>query len=288
MENKEQIEESKRLSSQLAQRLISTYQLINKNALVEDNLVTVLCSVHHYNYAQRISGVINDKQGRNRFVYDSDKAKLMEYSVDEDVDIYVDTQLNRMLVSALNYYLSDKQELPPNKTKANSVMNKVKALLMMIISTNQYGLLPELNIPPYAEKWVDSALDYLAEQSEDITNEWILYLEESGNSFLIDEVLAAGERFWGLDSKGINTYMKYFQKYLKDIVNPEETYEKYKYFRMKQAKVSRNITIKSLCEFFETNEDKYNTARRNIFNEFAGKYSEDENSQLILKLIYNE
>lgn len=288
MENKEQIKESERLNSQLAQRLISTYQLINKNAPVEDNLVTVLCSFNSYNYAQRIAGVVNDKQGRNRLTYDSDKANLMKYAIDEDVDIYTDTQLNRLLVSTINYYLSDKQELPPQKSRSESIMNKVKALLMMIISTNQYGLLPEIDVPPYAAKWVEGSLDYIAEQSEDIMNEWILYLEESGNSHLIDIVESAGERFWGLDSKGINTYMKYFQKHLKDIKNPEETYEKYKYFRMKQSKISRNITIKSLCEFFETNEDKYNTARKNIFNEFSTLFSEDENSQLILKLIYNE
>lgn len=288
MDNKEQQNESARLNSQLAQRLINTYQLINKDAQVEDNLVTVLCSVHYYGHAQKTAAIINDKQGRNRFVYDSDKAKLMEYSVDDDVDIYVDNQLNRLLISTLNYYLSDKQELPPQKTKAESISNKIKALFIMMMSVNQYGLIPELNVPPYATGWIEDAMEYLAEQSEDILNEWILYLENSGNSHLIDIVTAAGDRFWGLESKGINTYMKYFQKHLKDIVDPEETYEKYKYFRMKQSRVSRNITVKSLCPFFDTNEDKYNTARRNIYNEFATKYSEDANSQLIFKLIYNE
>lgn len=272
--------------NQVLNRLLEVYDQIGDTDDVAYKTAALLTVNNYYSYAVRISNIINDRQGRNRLTINFDTAKLMSYSIDTDVDDILDKQLTEFFIQILNTYLADKQELPGNKPRiATSILNKVKALMIMLVSTNQYGIIPSLNIPPYILKQVASLFDNIQSIKEDVLNAWIDYLVKSGNEEMANIVRQVGNEFWGSEGIKANViYDRYFGQ-LQEIKKPTETYEAYLKFRAEYRKSTKNILPSKVYGIFNITPDAYDKARRNVYAEIQQLFPDQEQ---IKRLIYEQ
>lgn len=254
------------------------FEIYDQIAEVEDvayKTASLLTMSNYYSYALRLSNIINDRQGRNRLSVSNDTAQLMSYSIDSDLDELLDKQLTDLLVEILNTYLMDKQELPGNKPRvATGILNRVKAVMIMLVSTNQYGIIPMLNIPPYMLKSVSALFDSLQQLKESVLDSWIKWLEENDNHEMAEIVRSVGNEFWGSDGIKANViYDRYFGK-LENINKPVETYEVYKKFRAEYRKSTKNILPSRIYEIFNITPDAYDKSRRNVYLEIQELFPE--------------
>jgi hypothetical protein len=195
-------------STSTLQRLVEVYYQIAESEDIGYKTASLLTISNYYSYALRISNQINGRQGRNRMTVNYDTYKLMSYSLDTDVDEILDKQLTEAFVGILNTYLADKQELPTNKPRLmTGMLGRVKALMIMLVSTNQYGIIPLLNIPPYILRSVGDLFDNIQSIKEDVLDSWIQWLIQNGNPEMAEIVKSVGNDFWG--SEGIKPNVIY-------------------------------------------------------------------------------
>lgn len=275
------------LRSSATGRLLEVYDQMAAAPDVAYMLAVLMTTSETYTYALRISNSINGLQGKNRAVVSYDAIELMRYSIESDVDELMDKKVIELLVAILNTYLSDKLELPANAREASGVKSRVKALIIMLIRTNQYGIIPMLSIPNWMLKNVSQIFDELRRIKDEVTETWIKYLEENGNHEMAEIVKSLGNDFWG--SEGIKANViwdRYFGKIQDKIKNPAETYEKYLELRAAYRKTTKNIMPSKVYDIFDITPDAYDKARKAVYSELAQLYPEDDSIKVLQKLIF--
>lgn len=275
-------------SDQGTDRLLEVYNQILESEDITYKTAALLTISNHYGYALTISNGLNGRQGKNRATIQNGSFELMGYSMDSDVDEILDKRVTDLFVDILNTYLVDKQVLPVDKPKAAAgMLSRVKALFIMLISTNQYSVIPVLNIPPYMLGMVTSIFDVLAEIKDTVLDDWIKYLEESGNQEMADIVKSVGNEFWGSEGIKANViYDRYFSHMADRIKEPIKTYEAYKKFRASYRKTTKNIVPSKIYDIFEISPDAYNRARLNVYNEITTLFPNDEDIKVSQRLIF--
>lgn len=294
------IEEAKSTTDQLMQseepkitslsRLLEVYDQIAESDDIGYKTASLLTISNFYSYALRISNIINGRQGRNRLTVSYDTYRLMNYSLESDVNDILDKQLTDLFVGILNTYLSDKQELPGTKPRiASGILNRVKALMIMLVSTNQYGIIPLLSIPPYMLKSVGELFDNIQSIKEDVLDSWIKWLIDNNNQEMAEIVKSVGNEFWGSEGIKANViYDRYFGHMEDRINNTQATYQAYLQFRAEYRKSTKNILPSRIYEIFNITPDAYDKARRNVYLEIGQLFPEDENAKVIQRLIYEQ
>lgn len=269
-------------------RLVEIYSQIDQSEDIAYKTAAFMTVSNYYSYALRLSNEVNGRQGRNRLTVDYSTAKLMQYSLDTDVNMILDKQLTELLVSILNAYLSDKQDLPGNKPRVSTgILNRVKSLMIMLVSTNQYGIIPMLNIPPYMLKQVGNLFDNIQQIKEDVLDSWITYLSDNNNQKMAERVRSVGNEFWGSEGIKANViYDRYFGDMEAEINNPIETYKVYLKFRAEYRKSTKNILPSRVYDIFNITPDAYDKSRKNVYLEIQQLFP-DEND-ITKRLVYEQ
>lgn len=278
------------LDNENAQRLLSCYLKYDTDPDQTARLVTLLNTVHTYNWSIVQSNEINARQGKSRFTYSSDSVGLMNYPINEDIDSVTDKRLNELVIRCINEYLMDKQILPDKPLAKAGMIARVKSLLIKLFANGMYGILPELNVPVYATDWVVNALDQIQTTQDTVLNEYILYLEESGNIKLADIAKSVGPKFLvSGKTKGISNFQRYTEN-VSDlvIVDYDQVYNKYLEARKQCIQVIRNLASNSLFKVFDISIDSYHTGIRNVMAEFENLFTDDVSVKLIRKLTYDD
>lgn len=273
--------------SEHSNRMIEVYDQISNAEDVATMTACFLTISNYYNYAMSISNEINGRQGKSRMTVTSDTAQLMRYSLENDIDDILDKRLSDLFVSILNTYLIDKQELPSDPRKAAIIENRVKALIIMLVSTNQYGVIPLLNIPTYILTKVSLLFENLRKIKDQVLMEFIEYLESTGNREMAEIVRSSGNEFWGSEGMKANSVYDRHFGHLKDrIIKPVETYNEYKNFRARYRKSTKNVLPSTVYEVMNITPGAYDRARLNVYNEITNLFPEDENIKTVQRLIF--
>lgn len=271
-------------------RLLEVYDQIAGTDDMAYKLAAFMTITHYYSYSLRIANQINSRQGKNRAVISGSTGKLMAYSLNSDIDEVSESALIDLYVDIINTYLVDKMTLPDNKPKVKAVkLSRAKAIFMMLITTGQYDIVYRVTIPTYLLKIISRAFDNIRSLGDDVINSWLEYLEQSGNTEMIDITKAAGSNFWGSEGiKANEIYERYYGSIEDKIKNPIETYQVYLQFRADYRKVTKRVLPSRLYDIFDMTPDAYNRARRNVYRELTAMYPQDENISIIKKLIFEQ
>jgi hypothetical protein len=271
-------------------RLMEVYVQINNDPDVAAKLAALLTTTNYFNWANKISNEINGRQGKNRLTITDSTSQLMKYSLDTDVDEILDQRLIDIEIDVLNTYLADKYELPTNQpARSQAIINRVKALMIMLTATNQYGLIPKLNLPPYILSMVSDLFNHIQSIKNDILQNWIDWLNENGNEEMAEIVKSAGNEFWGSEGIKANViYDRYFGHMIERINKPKETYDKYLEFRLEYRKNTKNILPSRIYEIFHMTKNSYRKHRENVIREISELFPEEDNKNVIQRLIYEQ
>jgi hypothetical protein len=214
----------------------------------------------------------------------------MKYSLDTDIDEILDQRLIDIEIDIINTYLADKYELPANQpSRSQAIINRVKALMIMLTATNQYGLIPKLNLPPYILGMVSDLFNHIQSIKTEILQDWINWLIANGNEEMAEIVKAAGNEFWGSEGIKANViYDRYFGHMAERINKPKETYDMYLEFRLEYRKNTKNILPSRIYEIFHMTKDSYRKHRENVVREISELFPEEENKNVIQRLIYEQ
>nr|DAV98791.1 MAG TPA: hypothetical protein [Bacteriophage sp.] len=237
-----------------------------------------LTFLHQYNYSLNIANEINDRQGKNRYA-SSDTYKLQLYSAPKSVyDEVMEEKVLNVMVSIVESYLADKKELPANEKLAKSRMTKAKALIIMLITTNQMDVIALIqDLPKYLYSPIRRVNDLLYSVREDTLDRFVEYLRKSGNEDMADIAESVGSKeFWGTDgTKSTVIYERHFGKIREKIVNPIETYNAFKKFRGEYRKSTRGVLPSKILEIFDLSKDAYQKGRRTVYNEILTNFPEE-------------
>lgn len=276
------------IRTSVSDRLLEVYDQIAEAEDMAQKTAALLTTSHYYGHALKLANAVNGRQGKNRITVNYDSFKLMKYSLDTDVDEILDQRVADLFVTILNTYLADKQELPSSSPrKAAGMLSRVKTLMIMLVVTNQYGLIPLLNIPRYIFYKVTELFDNIQEIKEDVLDSWIQWLIDNDNKKMADIAAAAGNEFWGSEGIKANVmYDRHYGRMREDIKKPIETYDKYLHFRSEYRKSTKNIQPSKIYDIFDITPDSYNRARRNVYKEITDLFPEDSNIKAIQRLIF--
>lgn len=269
-------------------RLLEVYDQIADNPDVAYKTAAFLTISNYYSYALRVSNMINGRQGKNRATVSYQTSQLMRYSLDTDVDEILDQRMTDLFVDILNTYLSDKQELPQSKPRvAAGMLSRVKALMIMLIATNQYGVIPLLTIPNYMLRMVTELFDNIRVIKEDVLESWIIWLKQNNNQEMAEIVTSVGNDFWGSEGIKANViYDRHFGKIRDRINKPIDTYNMYLNFRAEYRKSTKNILPSKVYDIFDITPDAYDRARQNVYKEISELFPEDTNVKAVQRLIF--
>lgn len=269
-------------------RLLEVYDQIADNPDVAYKTAAFLTISNYYSYALRVSNMINGRQGKNRATVSYQTSQLMRYSLDTDVDEILDQRMTDLFVDILNTYLSDKQELPQSKSRvAAGMLSRVKALMIMLIATNQYGVIPLLTIPNYMLRMVTELFDNIRVIKEDVLESWITWLKQNNNQEMAEIVTSVGNDFWGSEGIKANViYDRHFGKIRDRINKPIDTYNMYLNFRAEYRKSTKNILPSKVYDIFDITPDAYDRARQNVYKEISELFPEDTNVKAVQRLIF--
>ena len=269
-------------------RLLEVYDQIADNPDVAYKTAAFLTISNYYSYALRVSNMINGRQGKNRATVSYQTSQLMRYSLDTDVDEILDQRMTDLFVDILNTYLSDKQELPQSKPRvAAGMLSRVKALMIMLIATNQYGVIPLLTIPNYMLRMVTELFDNIRVIKEDVLESWITWLKQNNNQEMAEMVTSVGNDFWGSEGIKANViYDRHFGKIRDRINKPIDTYNMYLNFRAEYRKSTKNILPSKVYDIFDITPDAYDRARQNVYKEISELFPEDTNVKAVQRLIF--
>lgn len=271
-------------------RMSEVYDQIANGEDITYRTAALLSISNYYTYALRISNEINGRQGKNRATVSYQTSQLMRYTMDTDIDDVLDKRLMELLVDVLNTYLADKQHLPTNEPKRMAqILSRVKALMIMLITTNQYSVIPKLIIPNYMLETVSKIFEVIREKKDEALDSWILWLEQNGNAEMAQIVRQVGNEFWGTEGQKANVpYDNYFG-HMRDRINkPEETYEAYKTFRRQYRKSTKDIIPSVIYSIFDITPDAYNRARLNVYNELNEMFADSTDAlNVATRLIFD-
>lgn len=268
-------------------RLLEVYDQIVSTEDVAQKTAAFLTTSNFYNFAIRISNSINSRQGKNRITIDYDTYELMKYSVESDIDEITDQRLTELFVDILNVYLDDKQELPTNDKEASGVSSRVRALIVMLISTNQYGVLPHLNLPRYVVNDVARFFTEMNEQKLSASMQLADAYIEMGNPEMAEIVRSKGLDFWGPEgTKPSVNFDKNFSMIKDKIKEPAEAYSLYLTYRNDYLKSTKTILPSYVSKTMKLTPGQYNRARRNVYTEITQLFPENENVKIVKRLLY--
>lgn len=275
------------IRSSTTDRLLEVYDQIANSDDIAYKLAALMTTSNYYSYALRISNEINGRQGKNRATIDYRSSQLMRYSFDTDVDQILDQKMVDLLVDVLNTYLADKQELPTNRPRERAgKLSRVKALMIMLTATDQYGIIPLLTLPTYILPMVTELFENIQTIKNDVLDSFIKWLEMNGNQEMADIVRQEGNAFWGSEGVKANViYDKYFGKIREKINKPIETYDMYLKFRQEYRRSTKKILPNKIYDIFDITPSAYDRARVNIYNELNELFPEDEMIKVTQRLI---
>lgn len=260
------------------------YDSIGSVEEVERRLAIFLTTSNAFGYSLKVANEINDRQGRNRLTLDYSSTRLMAYSLESDIDEIIDRRLSGLMQDILNTYLSDKQVLPSKPRAQAAMISRVKALFIMLITTNQYGIIPKLNVPQYILPTVYSFFERIREIKDEVIDSWINYLMESGNDLMAERVKSLGNEFWGSEGSKANViYNRHFHDLESEIKDPIGTYNAYLKYRSEYIKSTKNLIPTTVYNLFDISVGSYNRARQNVYDELSELYPEEE---VINRLIF--
>lgn len=270
------------------ERLLETWDQLNVEGDIAVQTAILLSGVHYFGYALTESNRVNGRQGKSRVTFTNEQRKLMEHALDENVDTFIDKKLNDLFFYIVSTYLIDKQTLPESKPKkALGIEGRVKSLMIMLFATNQYDIIPKLQVPYYVQPQVDKVFKKIYQEQDEVLDLWIQYLEQHESQELADHVRDLGDSFWGSEymTSGAIWTTK-FKGMIHLFKNLAETYDAYLKFRTSYIKVTRSIPRNELFGIFDLTDDKYDKFRKTVLNDFQQLFTEDENALAIQKLIY--
>jgi len=278
---------SEEIKVDFSDKLVYSYKTLAEMTDLTDLLTTTLFASNEYNYSVIKANELTNRQGKNRRIYDHTLRPSETYELNTDLDYFEDKDLSELMILSLNEYMKDKHVLPTNERMANGIMNRVKALVIMLFNTNQYGIIPNLDLPVYMEKYVINAFKLLQEIQDETIDGWISYLNDSGNHKMSEITQSIGSEFWGLDTiKANSLYGRYFHSILTEIKDPGKTYNMFLYYRNEYFKTSKRTALNRLYDVFDITADAFNNAKRSFINEFPKSVTSDETLTLLYKLIY--
>lgn len=268
------------------------YEIYNQIADTDDiaqKTAALLTTTNYYSHAIKISNILNGRQGKNRVTVTGSTSQLMAYSLETDLDEITDKHLTELLVSIIDTYLADKQELPSNERLAAGILSRVKALIIMLITTNNFSIIHMIKIPLYVLKMTTNIFDQIREIEQSILDDFVKYLIDSGNAEMAEIVVREGKSFWGTEGiKADVLYDRYFGELANQgkIKNPTETYQKYLQFRAEYRKSTKSILPSRMYDIFQITQDAYSRARQNVYYELNQLFPEDKNIEVIKRLLY--
>lgn len=289
-EQQVQVQEQTQPQDTAIDKMMEIYDQIATSEDIVQKTAAILTISNYYNYALYIANEINGRQGKNRLTVTGTTSKLMGYSFDTDVDEILDKRLRELLVGILNTYLSDKQELPASKPRqAAGIESRVKALMIMLVTTNNYSIIPLLNIPRYILGNVSKLFENIRSIKDDAIDSFVEWLRANGNEKMAEIVLQKGNDFWGSEGIKANViYDRYFGELAKnnEINKPVETYNMYLHFRAEYRKSTKNIIPSKIYNIFDITPDAYNKARSNVYHEIKELLPEDEDLKALNLIIF--
>lgn len=277
-------EEQTGLSARNTKKMLHIYQMVKTGNLRDSLAYMLLASNESFSMADKDAARVVQQKVKTRSSYSGRSGKLMDYTFDENVDRSTDEVIIDLLTVAINDYLSDKQEKPQKESE----LNKVKVLMMQLISKGVTNILSDINIPPYVMSMVKETQDMLDERFDEVFNSWCMDLEETGNEHLVDWMRKeVGPAIFGLgvDTKAKDKYNQFMDEFVSSINNPAELYNRYLKRRADYTNCSERIMLIDLYEIFDISSDQYNKIQKNLFNDFQLRYSENTNAKYIKELL---
>ena len=272
-------------------RMMEVYNSISGEEDESARLAIFLTHTNYYTLALKLSNEINGRQGKLRATISDRTTRLMGYSLDVDVNEVTDAELTELFLNIINTYLVDKLELPNDKPRVrDGIISRVKALFMMLVTSNQYWIIPKINpIPKYILGMVSGLFEHIRAIKDEALNGFIDYLKSTNNDEMIAIVVKLGNDFWGTETTKPNVvYDRYFSHMMDRINNPKETYESYLYFRSQYRKSTKKIVPSKIYEIFQITPDAYRRARENVYQELQQLFPQSEYAKSIRKLIYEQ
>jgi hypothetical protein len=269
----------------LNERLMSCYLRLSSGD-EEDNaglLTLFMSSIHEYSYASTISNSVNDRQGKNRKVYYDDSHELMNAPYDEEVDPNIDRDLQEAQKATVESYISDKASDQKN-------YNKIKALMIMLILNGQLTLISDLYqdklLPDEISNELQKAIQSIYKSRTEVTDEFIKYLDTTGNRDMAEKARSLGEDLWGGEKrKTIDIWNKDFHQYESSLKDSEAIYERFKAYRKVYMNYSRNIKLQDFYDTFEITPDSYKWAKGVLIQELAELQKSDEGVKAFIDLL---
>jgi len=277
-----------------SEQLVQSYNLVaNQEELIE--LTTgLIYATNKYNFAKDVARRLNHRQGRVRSSYSDDERRLMTFLQAEDEENEQEKMEKENLVEKLNIYLSDKQgkNLPELEKPRSKIISEVKAFAIHLFRNKQYELLDLLDLPSYLEPYIEPAYNLIEgdieESKEGVFNNWIDYLEKSGNGFLVSIVILNKENFWGSNrTDNGDVFEKHFGVFEREINDYKNVYKMFCHYRRDYINLHKRVEIQRLLQVFDITVDAYDKGKQNFIHEFS-KLLTDDDTKLIEGIFYEK
>jgi hypothetical protein len=267
-------------------KLIESYDSVADSKELIDMTTWALYSVFKYYHAQQnITRDLVHSQGKNRSIFDND-SRSSQLSSEDDIDEKENKEKSKRIIDKLNLYLSDKQILPDSPRLSIGVTNKIKSLVIVLFRNNAFDIINQLDLPYYVSDYIDPALATIRDNREDVLDNWISYLMNSGNSILVDIVLLNEMKFWGNPKFTSNRLFNlYFNSKKNKIKDYEKTYDMFSHYRKEYMKLNGNVEIGKLCDIFDIGINEFDSARRRFIEEFETLIDDEGDEDLINEVI---
>jgi len=274
--------------SRVKSRLNEVYDQIDLAEDPAEMTALMVALTEEYGYGLRQANIVNDRQGKNRITVTRNTYRVNEYSMDTEVDMYRQQQIDEMVITLLNMYLSNKQQLPTNlPKKATGILNRVKALYVNLFNTNNYHLIRKLNTPSFMKDYISKVFKLIKESQEDAFTGFIEFLESNDESVAAELTRSIGYKVWGSITTDTNdAFGSVFNPILDKLNNRFAVEKAYGEFRAIFRHSNRAIPIGEIRDIFEFSKNSYDTARKNVFSELSDIAADEGNLKIINSILY--
>lgn len=267
-----------------SEQLINSYNKVRgKSTETVDIMTGLLCSTNNFRYAQIRAIAINHLQGRNRRPYINDKDQPMPLFRSEDND----EKSTEKWIRNLNVYLADKHNLRGVIHK--EIIDQVKSMVVILLQCRLFEVIENLNLPDYIKPHIDTALNNIIKEQKRVLEDWISYLKDSGNGFLVDVVEKRRDNFWK-NSKGspLRIFSGYFRAYKDKINNWDELYRMFLFYRNEYNNLTNNMKLENIFNLFNISRIDYGKAKATFIKDFIPiiKSNGEGNTVQIQELAY--
>jgi hypothetical protein len=275
-------------------RWFNIYAAVSDETDIDIALSELLCGTHSFSYAQKIAMEVNDKQGKNRSVYTSERRALMESAEAENIDQLVNKDAEELCIDLITIYLNDKMELPMDRPKiAAGIKNRVKSLFITLIKQQHYDLIAldgqgneldyGIKVPEYIKEPVIKMINLLLDEYNEVISEWMQYLESHENQEVYQLAEVKNHYLFDVSSKTNvdNRFQNVFGELKdEDWTNYHETYKTYLDFMSQVRRLSKDYKAKPILEIFGIQNKEYNKAFEAVQEEFSRIFTENQELQL--------